>query len=370
MPIFDQGYQHWDGRLSGQAARWLPIVRRGVAVGFGNRWLRLTLLSAFGPPFLLTGFLALWGLFEQKSSFITPFLIFLQNLPEELKDGPRGYRTTIWTLAFRQFFEIQLFFPMLLVLLVGPELISQDLRFNAIPLYLSRPVRRFEYFLGKLGVIAAFLSAVMIAPVLAAFAAGYAFSLDPRVVIDTARVLVASLAFSAIVVLSAGLLMLAFSSLSRNSRFVGAMWLGFWFIGSMASGVLQTTVGAEWCPLVSYTNNLNRIRDALLDADTSWDRITSLSQISPRKFPGPMGPFGPRRHRSRVITVTPEGRPARDHNGREPDEDPSRGRNRLDRSPWAPETYPWTWSAGVLAGLAVLSILVLTTRVRGLDRLR
>ena len=43
----------------------------------------------------------------------------------------------------------------LLVLLVGPSLISQDLRFNAIPLYFSRPLRRFDYFVGKLGVIGA-----------------------------------------------------------------------------------------------------------------------------------------------------------------------------------------------------------------------
>lgn len=364
MPIFDQGYQHWHGRLSGQAARWLPIARHGVAVGWGNRWLRRAALAALGPPLLLAGFLCLWGLFEQKSTFLNPFLFFLQNLPEELREGARGYRTTIWTLAFRQFFDVQLFFPMILVLLAGPDLISQDLRFNAIPLYLSRPVRRFEYFLGKLGVIAAFLSAVTLGPVLLAFAFGYAFSLDPRVVVDTARVLAASLAYSAIVVVSAGLLMLALSSLSRNSRYVGAMWVGFWFISSIASGVLQETVRAEWCPLVSYTNNLNRIRDALLDAGTAWDRLTSLTQVSPRDLRGPVniGPFGPGRRRGR----SGQGPPAPP---RPPDAE-GFGSRADRRSPWAPATYPWQWSAGVLAGLAVASLLVLTTRVRGLDRLR
>ena len=45
---------------------------------------------------------------------------------------------------------------MFLVLLVGPELISQDLRFNAMPLYFARPVRRLDYFVGKLGVIAVY----------------------------------------------------------------------------------------------------------------------------------------------------------------------------------------------------------------------
>ncbi len=344
MPIFDQGYQHWDGRLSGQATRWVAIARRGVTVAMGNRWTRLTVLSALGPPILLALFLVFWGLFEQKSSFLTPFLIFLDNLPEELKNGPRGFRTTIWTLAFRQFFEVQLVFPMILTLLVGPDLISQDLRFNAIPLYLSRPVRRFEYFLGKLGIIAAYLAAVTIGPVLLAFAVGYAFSLDFHVVLDTARVLTGSLAYAAIVTASASLLMLAFSSLSRNSRYVAAMWLGFWFVSSIASGILQSTVGAEWCPLVSYRTNLDRIRDALLDSETSWDRMTSLGQVSPRSLP--MRPFQPRRRHHRADDEAPR------------------------RSPWAPRTYPWEWSAAVLAALAAASLLVLTTRVRGLDRLR
>ncbi len=371
MPIFDQGYQHWHGRLSGQAARWLPITRHGVAVGARNLWLRLVMLVAGLPALVLAIVLVIWGLFEQHSTFLSPFLIFFENLPEELKAGPRGYRTMIWTLAFRQFFDIQLFFPMILVLLVGPDLISQDLRFNAIPLYLSRPVRRSEYFLGKLGVVAAFLASVTAGPVLLAFAAGYAFSLDPRVVPDTARVLAASLAYSAIVVVSAGLLILALSSLSRNSRYVGAMWLGFWFISSLTSGILQETVRADWCPLVSYTENLARVRDALLDAGTAWDRVASLSEVSPRRIRGPMGmgPFGPGRRPGRGGIAAPvPPRPPVPHDPADGPDDLATSQRR--RTGWAPATYPWPWSAGVLAGLAVASVLVLTTRVRGLDRLR
>jgi ABC-2 type transport system permease protein len=367
MPIFDQGYQHWDGRLSSQAARWLPITRHGVVVGLRNRWIRWGMLAAGGPPLLLVVFLIVWGLFEQKSTFITPFLSFFPNLPDELRAGPKGYRTTIWTLAFRQFFDLQLFFPMLLVLLIGPDLISQDLRFNAMPLYLSRPVRRFEYFLGKLGIIATYLAAVTALPVLVAFVLGIAFSLDPAVIRDTARVLVGSLAFSAIVVVSAGLLMLAFSSLTKNSRYVGAIWLGFWSISSVSSTVLQNTVGAEWCPLVSYTANLNRMRDALLDAGTAWDQITTLGEAGRREVTGRMGigPFGPGRGPSRRA-VPPPDRPSP---GRAPADD-SPGNPRPIRSPWTPAEYPWQWSASVLAGLAVVSLLILTTRVRGLDRLR
>jgi hypothetical protein len=38
-----------------------------------------------------------------------------------------------------------------------------------------------------------------------------------------------------------------------------------------------------------------------------------------------------------------------------------------DRMVWQ---YPWKWSAAVLGGLWLVSVLVLTTRVKSLDRLK
>ena len=49
MPIFDQGYQHWHGRLSGQAGRWLAITRNGVLVQLKNRWVRWIVIAGLGP---------------------------------------------------------------------------------------------------------------------------------------------------------------------------------------------------------------------------------------------------------------------------------------------------------------------------------
>jgi ABC-2 type transport system permease protein len=365
MPIFDQGYQHWHGKLSNQASRWLAITRQGARAQLRNRGVRWVVFAAWGPAILLSAFLIIWGLFEKKSSLLAPFFLLFQNLPEELRAGPRGYRTAFWTLAFRQFFDVQLFFSMILVLLVGPDLISQDLRFNAIPLYLSRPVRRFEYFLGKLGVIAVYLSAVTILPALLAFALGCGFSLDPAVIRDTTRVLFASLAFGAIVVVSAGMLMLALSSLSRNSRYVGAMWLGLWIVSNLTSGVLKQTVRADWCRLVSYTGNLDRLRDALLGADIAWSQVTRLfesgKEMSEAVIPRP---FGRRRRFQNRLTPASPGAPSSADRAAAP------AGTEQARSPLAPPAYPWEWSAGVLAALGALSVAILTAQVRTLDRLR
>src|SRR5262249_37668090 len=146
-------------------------------------------------------------------------------------------------------------FSMLLVALIGPGLISQDIRFNAIPLYFARPLRRIDYFLGKLGVIAFFLTAVAVFPAALAYFLGMCFSLDVSVVRDTARLFAAGIGYGVVVVVSAGTLMLAISSLSRNSRYVGAIWIGIWFVSNVVAGALTGLLREKWCPMASYTEN-------------------------------------------------------------------------------------------------------------------
>jgi len=325
MPIFDQGYQHWEGKLSSHAWRWLTISARGAHSQFKSRWVRLAILGAWIPAAVLATFLIAWGLIEQKSKLILPLLSLFQSLPESILLDPRSYRVTVWTIAYQSFFQFEMFFSMILVLLVGPNLISQDIRFNAIPLYFSRPLRRVDYFAGKLGVIGYYLGAVAIMPALIAYVLGLCFSMDLSVIRDTARLMLGSIGYGLIVVVSAGTLMLAISSLSRNSRYVGAFWIGIWFVSYIVGGVLQDSVKAAWCPLVSYTTNLLRINHVLLDTDSAWDQIRSMMDA---------------RNRDAILAGF--------------------------RGP----TYPWYWSLGVLAGLLGISLWILTSRVKSLDRLK
>ncbi len=132
--------------------------------------------------------------------------------------------------------------------------------------------------------------------------------------------------------------------------------------------MLEVTVRDDWCPLVSYTNNLRRVRDALFDAETSWDQVMNVFQAGRQAGQNlMMGPFGPGRGpRSRVGPSRPPSPIASTREG----ERERRRLERLRRSPLAPETYPWQWSAEVLAGLGMASVAVLMTRIRSLDRLR
>jgi ABC-2 type transport system permease protein len=352
MPIFDQGYQHWSGTLSGPAWRWLAITRHGIRVAFTNRWLRIALIVSWLPAIVLATALCLWGLLEQQSELILSLTPLLGFLDRQMLLDPKAYRVEVWTLTYGFFMLTELRLAMLLILLVGPNLISQDLRYNALPLYLSRPLRRIDYFLGKWGVIVAFLGAVTIIPAIVAYVLGLMFSLDIGILKDTFPLLLASIGYGLVIAASAGTLILALSSISRSSRYVAMFWLAAWLGSGAVSGVLQgieqeqrrhaagpfgggnpsdyveqelQAARTNWRPLVSYTSNLARVGEEMLGTPEAWDKLARLR-------PGAEGDMA----RLRNIGVQ----------------------------------YPWTWSAGVLLALLGLSIGILNRSIKSLDRMK
>src|SRR5262245_8919504 len=236
MPIFDQGYQHWSGTLSGHAVRWLAVARHGVRATVRGKLVKLMLIAAWLPAIALVTCLALWGLLEQRAETVLGLLS--KMLPTEMIANPQQFRSAVWTVAYSWFFYAELFAAVCLVLVVGPSLVSRDLRFNAFPLYFSRPLRRFDYFLGKLGVIGFFLMAIAILPAVVAYVLGIAFSLDLGVIRDTHQLLWGSILYGLVIAVSAGTLMLAMSSLSRRSIYVGLAWAGFCILTLTLSGIL------------------------------------------------------------------------------------------------------------------------------------
>jgi ABC-type transport system involved in multi-copper enzyme maturation permease subunit len=412
MPIFDQGYQHWQGRLSGHAWRWLAVARHGIRVQLRGKLVRFLLLAAWVPAVALVVVLALWGLIEQGSESVLGFLKPL--LPTSVVANPAAFRNPVWTIAYSTFFKFELFFIMLLVVVAGPNLISRDLRFNALPLYLSRPLTRLDYFLGKLGVIAALVAAVAVLPAVGAYLLGVCFSLDLGVIRDTWRLLPASILYGLVIVASAGTLMLALSSLSRRSLYVGIAWVGLWLVSSTVAGVLlglqqaalwqqalreeraatpreqagkdgapRDRAGAEleadWPgdgprrdrrgPPPAIARAQQKVEKALAEAaPTNWRSLPSYTanlervgeqllgtdaawvQVA-RGLEPPQPPLGG------ILGGLGFGK-------KPPPPDERRFANRF-----VPQ-FPWTWSAAVLAGLLGLSLWVLSMRVKSLDRLR
>jgi hypothetical protein len=423
MPIFDQGYQHWKGPLSGHAWRWLAIVRQGVRVQRRNVILRLLLLLAWAPALALVAVVAVWGLVEQQSEGT---LALVRNLlPADILLDPRAYRGAVWTVAYSFFFKTEMFFIMLLVVAAGPGLISRDLRFNALPLYFARPLTRLDYLLGKLGVIAVLVAAVAVVPAVVAYAVGLGFSLDLGVLRDTYPVLLGSVAYGLVIALSAGTLILAMSCLTRRSLYVGIAWAGLWLISGTVASILteihHETVRrghlegelTRWVeehppppgtrmngpfpefqgrrggkPLLAgvrpghereaerwfeaWSQESQRIQTGLEAAEAEARRndwrplcsyVGNLERIGDRLLDteGAWVTIGRAVERSRASLGAAFG-PRGGRAG------PPANEHRL-ADQMVPQ-YPWVWSAGVLAGLLGLCTWTLNRRIKTLDRLR
>ena len=62
--------------------------------------------------------------------------------------------------TFREFLERQDIFVFFITIYVGPGLIANDRRANALQIYLSKPLTRLEYIAGKAAILLAFLLGV------------------------------------------------------------------------------------------------------------------------------------------------------------------------------------------------------------------
>jgi ABC-2 type transport system permease protein len=165
--------------------------------------------------------------------------------------------------TFRQFLGQQDVFVFFVTVSVGAGLIANDRRANALQIYLSKPLTRAEYVFGKMAILMTFLLIVTWLPAIAlllvqaSFTGSFTFLRDNLYLLPA----ITLLSFVEAVVVSA--VVLALSSLSNNSRFVGVLYAGLIFFSDALSGVLGFVTGDSRLSWVSFGNNLEQLGDVM-----------------------------------------------------------------------------------------------------------
>ena len=250
MPIHDQGYRRYTGTRMPGGRAWAVITTVGLRTFFGKRAFLALLLLAWLP------FLVRTVQIYAAANF--PRLAFIAPTAE----------------TFRQFLNQQDLFVFFVTVYVGAGLIANDRRANALQIYLSKPLTRGEYVFGKMAILMTFLlmvtwlPAIVLLLVQVSFAGSLAF-LENNMYLFPAITL---LSFVEATVVSAA--MLALSSLSNNSRFVGILYAGLIFFSDALFGVLRAVTGESRLSWVSFGNNLAQLGDAMfrvpLRYSTPW----------------------------------------------------------------------------------------------------
>jgi ABC-2 type transport system permease protein len=153
MAVYEQTYRRYAGPLTPESSRFLIIPRHAYRAVFNSKLFTAFFVICFIP-------LLIEAILIYLHHNVTALAIMQVNVRELIP---------IDAFFFQTFISIQGGFAFFVALLVGPPLVSRDLRNNALPLYLCRPFSRTEYVLGKMSVILILLSVVTWIPQLLLF---------------------------------------------------------------------------------------------------------------------------------------------------------------------------------------------------------
>lgn len=152
MAVYKRTYRAYAGPLTNPLWRFLVLQRYALKGIFRSRFLLIGYVACFFLPVL-----AVCGIYLNQNAGI---LAQINSKPGFLKIDGNFFLIVL---------QIQGSLAGLLTAFVGPSLIAPDLTNGALPLYLSRPVSRTEYILGKGMVLGSLIASITLLPALLMF---------------------------------------------------------------------------------------------------------------------------------------------------------------------------------------------------------
>jgi ABC-type transport system involved in multi-copper enzyme maturation permease subunit len=255
MPIHDQGYRRYGGQRTAQGRRWTVIMRAGVRTMFSKKVFIGLLLMSWLPFFVRAVQIyistSVSGSVPQAAAFLA-----------------------VTSSTFKDFLEQQSTFVFFITVYVGSGLIANDRRANALQIYLSKPISRIEYIVGKLAILMVFLLLVTGVPGLVLLLLQVLFTGDLTFFRQNLHLLPAITLYSLIQALVFSTTMLALSSLSKSSRYVAILYAAVLFMSQAIYGVLRVVTGDTGVAWVSLAANMTQLGSAIfrvpLEYETPW----------------------------------------------------------------------------------------------------
>ena len=240
MPIYDQSYRRYEAREPLRKVRFWPITREALRLILSRRAF-LGLLMIAWVPFL--------------ARVIQVYVV--TRFPEAGRVLPVDGR------LFGEFLSQQAVFTLFLTVFGGAGLIANDLRTGAILVYLSRPLTRRDYVLGKLGVLMGLNLSVTLLPALLLYVVAVALAPEQFLKWELAWIAPAIVALSLVISLVTSLVALAVSALSRSARVAGLAFFGLMMGLELVRGILRAVYNRPESLLVSLRANMHAVGNAL-----------------------------------------------------------------------------------------------------------
>ncbi|MSO55630.1 MAG: hypothetical protein EXQ55_01720 [Acidobacteria bacterium] len=253
MPIYRDRYRRREGGTDLRERAWVAIAANGLRQLVRRRAFLALLVLAWIP------------------CVVRGVQIYVAS------NFPQAAFLSITARTFRDFLGQQELFVFFITVYAGSGLIADDIRSNALQLYLSRPVTRTQYAAGKLAVLAIALALVTWVPAMLLLILEILFAGNMTFVRSNLYIVpaISLLAFVEIAVFS--FTMLALSSLSKSRWFVAVMYGGLGFFTQ--SVFVATRIATEGSSLswIAVFANLMQVGDVIFRLKPRFDTPPAIS---------------------------------------------------------------------------------------------
>ena len=253
MPLHRERYRRRDGASDVRGRAWAVICRQGWRTMTRNRAFVYLMLVAWIPCIVRAVQIYVSANFPQAS--------FL----------------SISTSTFRSFLDQQQLFVFFITVYAGSGLIADDIRANALPLYLSRPVTRTQYAAGKLAVLMSALTLVTWVPAMVLLLLQPTFAGNATFIRQNLFLIPAIALLSLVEIAVFAMTMVALSSLSKSRWFVAVMYAGVSFFTQALFGVTRIATQSTTFSWLSLYGNIAQLGDVIFRMPPRYETPPAVS---------------------------------------------------------------------------------------------
>ncbi len=256
MPIHDQSYRRYGGAKAALGRSWTVIAKAGIMNMIRKRSFMGLLLFAWFPFVIRAVQIYFASNYAQVEALMAP-------------DAK----------MFRDFLEQQDFFVFVMTIYVGAGLIANDRRANALQIYLSKPLLRSEYIAGKAAVLFTFIMLVTWLPAILLLILQVVFKGSFEFMRANLFLFPAITVGALLQALVATFTMLALSSLSKSSRYVGILYAGIIFFTAAIYGAMVAITGSTSLSWLSVGSNVTQVVDVIFRQTPRYSTPWQVSLI-------------------------------------------------------------------------------------------
>ena len=259
MPIHRERYRRREGGIDLRGGAWAVIAASGLRTLVRKRAFLVLMILAW-IPVVVRG-VQIWA---------------AANVPGMSQIGALAVTPQM----FRDFLNQQETVVFFITVYVGSGLIADDIRANALQLYLSRPITRTQYIAGKAAILMGTLAVVTVVPGLLLLLLVPAFAGSMTFLRDNLSLVASIIAYSVVQITLSAFLILAMSSLSKSRWFVAILYAGLAFFTHAIFGVLGAAVEGSAFSWVSIFANVRQVGDVLFRMPPRHDTDPAISALA------------------------------------------------------------------------------------------